>query len=74
MSYMVNLWDSFSETAYRIGEIPKYLKDMKEKIAEKSRLDALVDPHCPPDHIALTDDERLEALDIAKKSSSMMPV
>lgn len=41
---------------------------MKEKTAEKTRLDALVDPQCPPGHIALTDDERLEALDIAKKS------
>lgn len=55
-------------TAYRIGEIPKYLKEMKERIAEKSRLDAMIDPHCPPGHIALTDDERLEALSIAKKS------
>lgn len=42
---------------------------MKIKMAEKSRLDALLDPNCPADHIALTDEERLEALSIAKKSS-----
>lgn len=40
---------------------------MKEKIAEKSRLEALIDPQCPPGHIALTDEERLEALAMAKK-------
>lgn len=54
--------------AYRIGEIPKYLKNMKDKLAEKSRQDALIDPHCPSGHIALTEEERLEALDIAQKS------
>lgn len=58
------------QTAYRIGEIPKYLKEMKTKMAEKSRLDALLDPNCPAGHIALTDEERLEALDIAKKSKA----
>lgn len=41
---------------------------MKDKLAEKSRQDALVDPHCPSGHIALTEEERLEALDIAQKS------
>lgn len=55
-------------SAYRVGELPKYLKEMKIKEAEKSRLESMIDMNCPPGHIALSEDDRLESLNIAKKS------
>lgn len=42
---------------------------MKEKQAEKCRLDALIDPNCPPGHTALSNLERLDALNMAQKSN-----
>lgn len=54
--------------AYRIGELPKYLKEMKIREAEKMRLESLIDPNCPPGHTLLCEVDRLESLNIAKKS------
>lgn len=54
--------------AYRKGEIPKYLKEMKSREEERNRLMALVDVNCPPGHTVLTESERLESLQIAKQS------
>lgn len=54
--------------AYRLGEVPKYLKEFKEKTAEKERLKSLININCPVGHVELTDAERIETLDIAKKS------
>lgn len=54
--------------AYRKGEIPKYLKEMKLKEIERNRLISQVDVNCPPGHTVLTEAERLESLDIAQKS------
>lgn len=52
---------------YRMGKLPKYLVEMKEREAEKCRLDAIVDPNCPPGHTALSEEERLDTLSIAHK-------
>lgn len=56
-------------TAYRIGELPKYLKEMKIKEAEKAHLESLIDPNCPPGHSLLCEVDRLASLGIAKKSN-----
>lgn len=40
---------------------------MKEREAEKCRLDAIVDPNCPPGHTVLSEEERLDTLNIAHK-------
>lgn len=55
--------------AYRKGEIPKYLKEMRIKEVEKNRLASIVDVNCPPGHSVLTETERLESLEIARKSN-----
>lgn len=55
-------------TAYRKGEIPKYLKEMKLKEIERNRLISQVDVNCPPGHTVLSEAERLESLEIAEKS------
>lgn len=60
----------FSHSAYRVGELPKYLKEMKIKEAEKNRLDAMIDINCPPGHIVLSEEERLESLNIAQRSKN----
>lgn len=52
---------------YRVGKLPKYLIEMKEREAEKCRLDAIVDPNCPPGHTVLSEEERLDTLNIAHK-------
>lgn len=54
--------------AYRKGEIPKYLKDMKIKEIERNRLLSLVDVNCPPGHTLLSESDRLESLQITQKS------
>lgn len=58
----------FFSLAYRIGELPKYLKEMKVRDAEEKKRIALIDRNCPSGHIALTNEERLEGLSIAQKS------
>lgn len=50
---------------YQMGKLPKYLVEMKERDAEKYRLDSKVDPNCPPDHTVLSEEERLDTLNIA---------
>lgn len=40
---------------------------MKEREAEKCRLDSIVDPNCPAGHSVLSNEERLETLNIAHK-------
>lgn len=52
---------------YRVGKLPKYLIEMREREAEKCRLEAIIDPNCPPGHTALGEEERLETLNIAHK-------
>lgn len=42
---------------------------MKIKEAEKNRLESLIDVNCPPGHIVLSEEDRLDALNIAKKSN-----
>lgn len=54
--------------AYRVGELPNYLKEMKIKEAEKNRLESLIDVNCPPGHIVLSEEDRIDALNIANKS------
>lgn len=54
--------------AYRKGEVPRYLREIKEKSEENQRIEAAVDVNCPPGHIGLSDEERLEALSFANLS------
>lgn len=54
-----------------MGQLPKYLKEMKIRDAEHKKQEALIDRNCPPGHIALTTEERLEALSIAQNSKSI---
>lgn len=49
--------------------MPKYLKELKEKTAEKERLKSLINTNCPAGHIELSDAERTDTLDIAQKSN-----
>lgn len=42
---------------------------MKIKEAEKNRLDSLIDANCPPGHTVLSETERIDSLEIAKKSN-----
>lgn len=58
--------------AYRIGELPKYLKEIKQEKEDKEREAELIDPQCPPGHVALTDEERLDSLEMAKKSTFLI--
>lgn len=58
----------FSIAAYRKGEIPRYLREIKEKSEEMRRLEADIDVNCPPGHVGLSDSERLEALEFAHLS------
>lgn len=53
--------------SYQVGKLPKYLVEMREREAEKSRLDSRIDPHCPAGHTVLSDEERLDALNVAEK-------
>lgn len=55
-------------TAYRKGEIPKYLKERKIKEVERNRLISQVDANCPPGHTVMSEEERIESLNIAQKS------
>lgn len=41
---------------------------MKIRDAEEKKREALIDRNCPSGHIALTNEERLEALSMAQKS------
>lgn len=54
---------------YKIGEVPKYLQDRKDnEVREKEKQEQEFDPDCPPGHIAMSDEDRRESLDLAKKS------
>lgn len=74
MRILINLTTTknskFLITAYRVGELPNYLKEMKIKEAEKNRLESLIDVNCPAGHIVLSEEDRLDAFNIAKKSNS----
>lgn len=59
---------------YRKGEIPKYLKEMKLQEEERNRLASLVDVNCPPGHTVLSEDERLESLQLAQKSTAALKI
>lgn len=67
-----NIYYIFFKIAYRVGHLPKYLKDMKVQKEEKNRLAAEIDPNCPVGHIALNDFERIEALAIAHQSNHII--
>lgn len=54
--------------AYRKGEIPRYLREMKKQTLELQRIQSEIDVNCPPGHVCLTEEERLEALEIANLS------
>lgn len=54
--------------AYRVGELPKYLKNMKVEKEAKNRQTAEIDPNCPDGHVPLSENERIEALSIAHQS------
>lgn len=55
-------------SAYKIGEVPKYLQERKELImkAEKEREE--FDPDCPDGHVVLSDRDRVDSLGIARTS------
>lgn len=55
-------------TAYRTGEVPRYLRQMKLHNEERQRIEAAIDLNCPPGHVGLSEDERLEALEFANLS------
>lgn len=50
-----------------MGKLPKYLIEMKEREAEKCRLESTVDPNCPAGHTVLSEEERLDTLNIARR-------
>ncbi|XP_063710142.1 uncharacterized protein LOC134838526 [Culicoides brevitarsis] len=52
---------------YKMGVVPKYLQDRKEELASIIRQTEVIDVNCPEGHIPLPDEDRLRALDIAKK-------
>lgn len=64
-------------SAYRFGELPRYLKEINENKAERRRVEAEIDPNCPEGHIALSEHERIEALEMADKckkiASNILP-
>lgn len=65
---------------YRMGVIPKYIKNRKEIQVQKAKIEEL-DPNCPNGHIPLPDCERKETLQMLKKNYqdyvtelNMMPI
>lgn len=56
-------------TAYKVGEVPKYLQERKELImkAEKEKED--FDPDCPDGHVVLSEEDRIDSLGIARSSN-----
>lgn len=58
--------------AYRAGELPKYLREMKQKQEDKQKQDAMIDAACPAGHVALSNKERTEALIIAQQSNFLL--
>jgi hypothetical protein len=51
---------------YKLGEVPKYLRERKDQQRQEELREMARDPNCPVGHIALSDEERLEALSMAK--------
>ncbi|XP_076766352.1 uncharacterized protein LOC143433104 [Xylocopa sonorina] len=77
-----NNYDSVLPTNYRIGVIPKYIKNRKEiqEKIQKAKVEEL-DPNCPKGHVPLPDCERKETLQMLKKNYqdyvnelNMMPI
>ncbi|KAK9303776.1 hypothetical protein QLX08_004651 [Tetragonisca angustula] len=69
-------------TNYRMGVVPKYIKNRKEiqEKIQKAKQEEL-DPNCPNGHVPLPDNERKETLQMLKKSYqdyvnelNMMPI
>ncbi|CAD1477983.1 unnamed protein product, partial [Heterotrigona itama] len=69
-------------TNYRMGVVPKYIKNRKEiqEKMQKAKQEEL-DPHCPNGHVPLPDNERKETLQMLKKNYqdyvnelNMMPI
>lgn len=50
-----------------MGVVPKYIKDRKEELASIIRQSETIDINCPEGHIPLPEEDRLKALEIAKK-------
>jgi hypothetical protein len=51
---------------YKIGEVPKYLRERKDQVKQAKLEEMKRDPLCPVGHIALSESERLDALAMAK--------
>lgn len=54
-----------------MGEVPRYLREMKQKTQEQQRLVSEIDVNCPPGHVGLSENERQEALEFANLSKSL---
>lgn len=50
-----------------MGVVPKYIKDRKEELASIIKQSEVIDINCPDGHIPLPEEDRLRALEIAKK-------
>lgn len=50
-----------------MGVVPKYIKERKEELASIIRQSEVIDINCPDGHIPLPEEDRLKALEIAKK-------
>lgn len=61
-------------TAYKRGNVPKYLKTRQErwKKEEETRLANIPDPSIPPGHSLMPDDERRKTLALLNKSQDEM--
>lgn len=51
-----------------MGEVPKYLREIKEQKKREEEQNSAIDVECPAGHVPLSDRDRKEALSIAKKS------
>ncbi|XP_043801944.1 putative uncharacterized protein DDB_G0287457 [Apis laboriosa] len=80
ITQMNNNTNNILPNNYRMGVIPKYIKNRKEIQVQKAKIEEL-DPNCPNGHIPLPDCERKETLQMLKKNYqdyvtelNMMPI
>uniref|UniRef100_A0A336LND0 CSON005270 protein n=1 Tax=Culicoides sonorensis TaxID=179676 RepID=A0A336LND0_CULSO len=57
---------------YKLGVVPKYIKERKEELANIEKEGENIDLDCPDGHILLPDKDRLKALEIAKKRFDLL--
>lgn len=55
-------------SAYKVGEVPKYLQERKELIMKAEKEKQEFDPDCPDGHVVLSDRDRVDSLGIARTS------